>query len=626
MPDANTPRDRSGPIPASPRNESRLESWGEIASYLGRDIRTAQRYERDFALPVRRLRTAKQGQVYAYRSEIDEWIKQRQEKGGVAAEPSDFEPNAANPESNAKTNGTNASRQAGTIEAKPSPTPERENGVGEETTGALPWKWAFLALTGLLAVGVIVAALWPSRPEARGKALLFVRPFETLSGEANEKAFVSGLTNELITQLAKADPAKLVVFAPTTSISLGKSSIRELQRELSADYVLEGSVLRAQEQIRINASLVSANDQKTKWANSYTADMREVLKSQDKVVNDVVQQILGFLPGLKAGLRATGFGTVDPAAYEAYLKGRLYFLDRDILRSREAYEAAIEKDPKFAPAQAGLAMTVLLAGQAPNDMLTPLSAVPEAKRLAEQALASDGTLGDAYCVLANIAQYYDYDARNAERLFQKAIEVDPSNVTAHEWYAYYFMVLNRMEEAERERQAALKLDPAALLLSAQGAEIRYYKRDYDGVLDETRKTLRAYPNFVYARIWQASALREKKMYGEAAQEFRLLRQQTNDSPASLSLEGHFLGITGDRQGALKVLGELDSLSQQRFVPALYRAGIYVGLGDRKNALANLQRAYQERYDRLEYLNVDPMADPLRNESEFQELMKRVVPK
>jgi TolB-like protein/Tfp pilus assembly protein PilF len=585
MPDPSVPGKKLDSVPPQNQDGELLESWGEIANFLGRDARTVQRWERELGLPIHRVKTGKQGQVYAYRVELENWRKQRDEK------------------------------------------PDTKTGSGDEAEEDVWWKWRgwkwVAGVIVLLGVGIVIGILLPpkQKPGATNKILLFVRPFESQGTADGEKEFVSGLTNELITQLGKVNPARLGVFAPTTSAELGNEPIHQLQHEIGTNYVLEGSVRRVKDEVRINVSLVSAEDQKTVWANSYTTDMKDVLKAQDEVSGDVVRRIQGTLP--QGADVVASKRSLDPEAYEAYLSGRLYWLDRDIQRSRAAYEKALSKDPQFAPALAGLAMTMLLSGQSPNDLMHPKEAVPQARAAAKKALELDPTLGDAYCVLANIAQNYDYDRAEAERLYKKAVEVDPSNVTAHEWYGYYFLVLNKMPEAEKELKQALQLDPAAALLNTQAAEIQYYRRDFDVAIAQAERVLRDNPNFVYARIWRGCAMREKKMYPEALKEFALLRQQTNDSPASLALYGNALGLSGDKAGAMKVLQELEKAKQKRFVPAIYIAGVYLGIGDLPQVMVAMKQAYEERYDRLIYMNVEPMADALRGRADFGELMTEV---
>jgi TolB-like protein/Tfp pilus assembly protein PilF len=567
-----------------------LESWGEIANYLRRDIRTVQRWEHLHGLPVRRLMIGKLGQVYAYRSELDQWVRERQPKGE-------------------------------TEEPDEEPPPDR-------------WRFRNVAVAAFLVLAALLVAavgyfFWPTAtPE---KTRLFVRPLANRSDDAKQQEFVDGLTDEMITQLGRVDPARLGVFAPTTSKELGGKSIVELRNSLDTNYVMEGSVRRAGDQLRIDVQLVSAREQTPIWTNSYTGDVREVLKFQDEVAADVAREIRVTLPhgstsfwnrGSSGAVRSLP-GTVEPAVYDAYLKGRTLFLDRDLLRSKTAYEQALKGDPHYAPARAGFAMSVLLLGQSPNDFLKPSEAAAQAREAAQQALKDDPKNADAYCVLANIAQSFDYNWPKAERQYKLAIALDPTNVTAHEWYGYYLMVINRLPEAMAEMNRALEIDPASPLLQNVRGEVYYYQRNFDAAINQETQTLAQSPSFLYARIWLASAYREKKMYKEAQAEFDMTRKASNNSPALLSLYAHALAVSGDKTAARQVLAQLESISSQRFVPALYFAAIYTGLGDKDQAFHWLELAQTERYDRLVYLNVDPLADPLRTDPRFATLMNRI---
>jgi TolB-like protein/Tfp pilus assembly protein PilF len=588
MPDTPfAPGNKTAPPPTI---EARLESWGEIASYLRRDIRTVQRWERLHGLPIRRLIIGKHGQVYAYRSELDQWVRERQPK---------------------------ADRE----EPDEEPPPYR-------------WRYRNLGIVAFLAgITLLVAALgyffWP--PTTTEKTRLFVRPLANRSDDAKQQEFVDGLTDEMITQLGRVDPSRLGVFAPTTSKELGGKSIAELRNSLDANYVMEGSVRRAGDQLRIDVQLVSARDQTPIWTNSYTGDVRQVLKFQDEVAADVAREIRLTLPHGSTSFwkRSTSSATrssletVEPAVYDAFLKGRTLFLDRDLLRSKAAYEQALTGDPHYAPARAGLAMSVLLLGQSPNDFLRPSEAVTQAREAAQQALKDDPKNADAYCVLANIAQSFDYNWAEAERQYKLAITLDPTNVTAHEWYGYYLMVINRLPEAMAEMNRALEIDPASPLLQNVRGEVYYYQRNFEAAIQQESQALSQSPSFLYARIWLASAYREKKMYKEALAEFDMTRRASNNSPALLSLYAHALAVSGDKTEARQVLVQLESISRQRFVPALYFAAIYTGLGEEDQAFHWLELAQTERYDRLVYLNVDPLADPLRADPRFAALMNRL---
>jgi len=606
-----------------PSNEPRLESWGEIASYLRRDIRTVQRWEKEQGLPVRRLLIGKMGQVYAFRSELDRWMLDRQPKptADMSAHPSEVPLTETNPMEQPQTR----TRVSGPI---------------------------VLAVLGgvLFFLAIVFVFLWPPRmqrprPLAASRLLLFVRPLTDLSPNPGEKEFVDGLTDEMITQLGRVAPKSLGVFAPTTSKELAAKTIRQLKHDLNADFVLEGSVRRENEQIRIDIDLISTGDQTHTWTNSYTGSLRNFLAFQDQVTTDVVKHLILALPSLHSTDGASSAANssltyaldnsllarshtaspsiADPEVSAAYLSGRVYLLDRDFARSMTAFQRALDKDPRYAPALAGLAMSVLLLGEAPNDALPPSEALPKARQSAYQALKLDPNLSDAYCVLANFSQAYDHDLAESERLYKKAIELDPNNVTALKWYADHLFVTNRLAEASGEIERALEIDPASPLLNTARAEIKYYQRDFDGTIDQAQRTTALYPEFILARFWLASAYRQKKMFPQALEQFDELRKHYPTNSAMLMAYGHTLALSGDRAGALRVLSELQSESHSRYIPSTYIAGLYTGLGDLEQAFLWLDKAYVEKNDRLVYLSVDPIADPLRSDPRFAALMKKV---
>jgi TolB-like protein/Tfp pilus assembly protein PilF len=593
-----------GKLTDPPTDEPRLESWGEIASYLRRDIRTVQRWENLYGLPVRRLLIGKQGQVYAFRSELDACVRKRQP-----------EPNADPPI------GDTPVPEPVTI-----PDPPDNFDVPKPKPKPKSWRWR-AALLGLLLLAVL-GLVGPvhdwlqdnliGRPK---KQLLFVRPFASLPPDADQQMFVKGLKDEMVTQLGRVDPEHLGVFAPTTSDAEGSKSISELRSLLHADYVLEGSVRRALGQLRIDVALISTKDGSQVWSKPYTGDAQNILKLQDDVTQDVSSQIRGTLPTYSASGNPSR-QPVDPHAYEAYLEGRVHWLDRDLSRSKESYERALQFDPGYSRARAGLAMVFLVLGQSPNDALRPSQSVPLAREAAQAALQSDPKNSDAYCVLGNIAQSYDHDMSAAEAHFKKALDLDPTNVTAHEWYGYFLTVNHRFPEALQQTSRALEIDPASALLQNVQAEIFYYQRDFDASINQELKTLERSPSFLYSRIWLASAYREKKMYKQALEQFDLARKQSNNSPALLGLYAHALAVSGDPSGAKSVLNEMTQVSSNAYVPALYFAAVYTGLGDKDRTFEQLQKAYTEQNDRLVYLGVDPIADSLRSDSRFQDLMKR----
>jgi TolB-like protein len=592
----------AGHKPDPPPNETRLESWGEIASYLRRDIRTVQRWERTLGLPVRRLHVGKISSVYAYRSELDKWYLERQPPDEPTDKPKDPDPPTLK-----------------TTEAPQTEAPEgSDNGNG--SAKFRPRVAMITALALAIALGInyyptIIRHYSPTKPPE--KLRLFVRPFANHSGDPRQGEFINGLTDEIIAQLGRVDPAHLGVIAATSSELLGSKSIAELAGLLHVQYILEGSVRRNGTQVRINTELIQVSDQTHIWADSYTGDMTDITGVQDKVAVAVAKQIHVALPSpVSTPIK------IDPAAYDMYLKGRSFWASRDLAKSIEAYERAVQADPNYAPAYAGLASAYLLFGNVPNDGMPPQLATPKAREAAQHAILLNPSIAEAHCVLANIAMSYDWDFTTAEREYQRAISLDPNYATAHEWFAHYLIVRNRLPEAQKEMSYALDLDPFSPLFNAARAETFYYARDYDAAISQALRTLEQH-NFDLARFWLASAYREKKMYPQAIAEFDQVRKQSGNRPAMLMAYGHALAVSGDAVGAGKVLSQLEVLSKSQYVPALYFAAVHTGLSQKNQAVTWLEKAYREHNDRLIYLGIEPLADPLRAEPRFRELLSRV---
>jgi TolB-like protein/cytochrome c-type biogenesis protein CcmH/NrfG len=609
-------------IPDPPTDEPRLESWGEIAAYLRREIRTVQRWERYQGLPVRRLLIGKLGSVYAYRSELDKWYRERQ-------------PHAENGDEDAEKagNGEVAAHVTVSTEA------DRQESKGEASGSELPPprpRITRLHITITLLTLLIVAAVTPAvyflrggRSPARsssGKIRLVVLPFANLSGDPQQDYFSAGLTDEMTTQLGRLNPERLGVIAATASRLIVGKSMAEVGRTLDVQYALEGSVRRGGNQVRIDVQLIQVSDQTNLWADSYTGDLGDILHVQDEVAAAVAGQIRVALPvgapgvnGAKGTARA-----VNPEAYDDYLRGRFYWTNRgDLHKSIDAYRNAVRKDPSYALAYAGLASGYALLGQVPYDDMPPMQAKPKAREAAERALQLDPQLGEAHSVLANVSFSYDWDFDAAEREFQRALALGQNDPTAHQWHSHYCVVRNRLQQALEENSRTLALDPVSPLFNTTRAEIYYNARQFDAAIAQARRTIEQYPTYPLAYIWLGSAYREVKMYKDALEQFAQAGKLSGNHPAITALYGHALALSGDSAGARRALADLQHLSKTRYVSALYFAGVYTGLGEKSMALDWLDKAYKERNDRLVYLNVDPMADPLRSEPRFQDLMKRL---
>jgi len=606
-------------IPDPPTDEPRLESWGEIAAYLRREIRTVQRWERYQGLPVRRLQIGKLGSVYAYRSELDKWYRERQ-------------PHVDNGEEDTEKAGDGEVAAHVTVSTEA----DRQESKGEASSSELPPprpRITRLHITITLLTLLIVAAVTPAvyffrrahspARSASGKIRLVVLPFANLSGDSQQDYFSAGLTDEMITQLGRLDPERLGVIAATSSKFLAGKPIREIGQTLDVQYALEGSVRRGGNQVRIDVQLIQVSDQTHLWADSYTGDLGDILNVQDEVTAAVAAAIRIALPVGALGANART-RTLNPEAYDEYLRGRFYWTNRgDLHKSIDAYQAAIKKDPSYSLAYAGLASAYALLGQVPYDDMPPIDAKPKAREAAERALQLDPQVAEAHSVLANVSFSYDWDFEAAEREFQRALALGQNDPTAHLWFSHYCIVRNRLQQAHEENSRTLALDPVSPLFTTVRAEIYYNSRQYDEAVAQARRVIDQYPTYWLAYIWLGSAYREKKMYMDALEQFSKGLKVSRDHPAMIALYGHALALSGDTAGARRALADLQRLAKSRYVSALYFAGIYTGLGEKSMALDWLDKAYKERNDRLVYLNVDPMADPLRSEPRFQDLMKRL---
>jgi len=606
----------AAPEPASGK-ERRLESWGEIASYLRREIRTVQRWEKTLDLPIHRLKVGKNSSVYAYPSELDKWYLEREPKELKDDEPTDISSSSLAPEP-AAPDISPAPDESNVGDARPPATISPNKRRSAWLAGM-----ALLILSVWLAVrfDLLVSLFHPTNPTvASGKLRLFVRPFQTVAGDQGQIEFTDGLTSEINTRLGKLDPARLGVIAPTSSKRLGDKPISELEQLLKLNYVLEGSVRRANEKVRIDISLISAKDQTPLWSDSYTENVSDILKVQDKVADAVAENLVINLPPAAA---AVSSATVDPAGYNSYLRGRRYWAVRDLAHGVPEFQAAVQRLPLYVPAHAGLAASYALMGEAPNDAVPQSVSVPRARAEVQQALALDPSNAEAHYVLGNILMSYDWDFPEAEHQLREAIRLEPNNPTAHQWLGQYYMTQNRLADARVETGKALDLDPVSPIFTTALAETAYYAHDFDTTITQAKLTLEQSPHFLLGEYWLASAYREKKMYPQAEEHFRAACKLAPDNPALMTVLAHALAVSGDRPGALAILAQLQTLSHQRYVPALYVAGVYVGLRDFNNAFLYLNRAVAERDDRLAYLAVEPMADPMHSDPRFQALLVRL---
>jgi len=454
---------------------------------------------------------------------------------------------------------------------------------------------------------------------------LAVLPLEELSDEAGRDYFADGMTEALITDLAKIKALRVISRTSAMQYKGVRKPLPEIARELNVDAVVEGSVLRSGGRVRITAQLIYAATDQHLWAESYERDLRDVLSLQREVARAVANEIqIQLTP--QEQVRLSTARTVDPEAYQLYLKGRFYWNKRteaDLKRGIEYFQQAIDLDPNYALAYPGMADCYSLLGWDLFGGLAPREALPIAKAAAVRALEKDDSLAEAHNSLAWTKLVFDWDWAGAESEFKRAVELNPGYAVAHQWYAECLAGIGRYEEASVEAKQALELDPLSLMINILAGWILYFDRQNDQAIERFRKTLELDPNFWVAHWTLGRAYEQKMMFAEAIAELRRAIALSAGSPLSLAALGHAYAVSGQTIEAQNVLAQLKESSEKRYVSPYSIATIYAGLGEKDQAFRWLERAYEERSGWLIWLRAEPVSDPLRPDPRFQDLLRRI---
>jgi TolB-like protein/DNA-binding winged helix-turn-helix (wHTH) protein/Tfp pilus assembly protein PilF len=483
-----------------------------------------------------------------------------------------------------------------------------------------------LGVTALVAYWVRTHAGPRNRPGPT--STLAVLPFDNLSGDADQEYLSDGLTEEMITQLARLDPLRLRVTARSSTWKYKRADrdIGRLRRELGADYVLEGSVRRAGERVRVTAQLVQAADQTHIWAETYERELRDVLVLESEVARAVARAIAMTLAP-EAEARLARAHPVRPESYQDYLRGRYFFNRRTEVALRQAlgyFQRAVAADPGSAPGYTGLADCYWSLGASSIvGGLPPRQAMPEAKAAALKALEIDGTLAEAHASLAMVHLLYDWDLAACEKEFKRSLDLDPDYTAAHHWYSHCLLLLGRTEESLAESRRALELEPLSLVSNVHLGWHYFYARQYDEAIEQHRRTLELDPAFPQARRYAALAFLQKGRHAEAIAALQAALSALGRKPEVEAELGHALAVAGRHAEARAVLAGLTQLSSSRYVSPYSVALVHAGLGDRDQAVAWLDKAYAERSDYMPYLGLEPMLDSLRSDPRFAALVRRV---
>jgi TolB-like protein/DNA-binding winged helix-turn-helix (wHTH) protein/Tfp pilus assembly protein PilF len=483
-----------------------------------------------------------------------------------------------------------------------------------------------VALALVIIVSLPILAIWLFRwrePAPTGIRSLAVLPLENLSGDAAQTYFADGMTDELITDLAQISALRVISRTSVMVYKGARKPLPQIARELNVDAVVEGTVLRSGDQVRITAQLIDASTDKHLWSQSYEGELRDTLALQKRVAGAIADQIrINLTPQEQVALKTVR--VVNPIAYESYLKGRYFWNKRTAegLKVGLAYfNQSIEEDPKYAPAYSGLADTYALLGDWQYAVMTPKEAFPKAKEAAVKALELDGALGEAHNSLAFVLDGFDWDLDAGGKEFQRAIELNPGYATAHHWYAWHLSLLGRFDEAIAEMRKAENLDPLSLIINADLAELLGLAHSYDESIRQSRKTIEMDPNFALAHNHLAQAYLQKHMYDEAVAEQQKAVKLSGDSPTCIANLARAYVESGRRSEAVKLLDNLKKRSRPGYSNAAEIAMIYASLGNADQAMTWLEKGYEERFNPGVLLR--PGFDPLRSDSRFQNLLHRV---
>jgi len=465
-------------------------------------------------------------------------------------------------------------------------------------------------------IGTLTAS--PRRVES-----LAVLPLENLSGDLEQEYFADGMTEALITVLAKIGALRVASRTSAMQYKGIRKPLREIARELGVDAIVEGTVQRSGERLRISAQLLHAPTDTHLWAESYDRDLRDVLALQSEVAQAIAREIrIKLTPVDQARLAEARH--VVPEAYEGYLKGLYHWNKRnreDLKKGIHCFQRAIAKDPTYPAAHLGLADCLSVLGWL--GFVVPEEGCGRAKGLLLKALEMDRGSGEAHASLGFATMLYDYDFESAERAFERSIELNPRYATAHHWFGLYLALMGRFEEGYTELKRAVRLDPHSLMIRVTLGFVYWCWRRYDQAIEQFERALEIDSDFITAHCNMGFTYVEQLRYDRAIAAGQKAVELSQSAPTFVALLGDEYAVAGHLLKARKTLEQLQELSKQQYVTSYVVARIYAALGETDEALRWLETAYQERAAWLVALKIDPRFDNLRSDARFQDLMRRM---
>jgi len=450
-----------------------------------------------------------------------------------------------------------------------------------------------------------------------------VLPLANISADPSDQYFADGMTEELIARLSKVNRLRVIARTSVMQYRDTTKGITEIGRELGVGTVIEGSVRKSGERVRIRVQLVDAKSQEHLWSDDYDRDFRDIFAIQSDVAQRVASTLRIKLMGdehERIAKEATG----HVEAYNAYLKGRFFLSKRTqdgIARALEYFHTAIAEDPGYALAYAGIADAYLVLGLL--EFLPPQEAFPKAMSAAQKAIGIDPLIAEAFACQGVVKFQYEWNWKGAEDSLLHALTINPNYGTAHHYYADFLKAMGRFEEALGEIRRAQALDPLSLAINTGVGHVLYLSRQYDRAIEQYRKTVEMDPTFLQARLWFGRPYLQKGLHREAIEELKAAVELSHGSTIALAMLGHAYAASGNSIEAVRILDSLTERSRRHYVPSYWVGMVYIGLGEKDTAFSWLEKAYEERSCWLAWLKVEPRFDILRSDPRFDQLLKRM---
>jgi TolB-like protein/Tfp pilus assembly protein PilF len=508
---------------------------------------------------------------------------------------------------------------------------EAADAAGQHSRGKA---WIYVVVIGAaLSIGLFLLGRYtasnrtPRQSEAATvpSKSIAVLPFANLSRDPDNAYFAAGIQDEIITRLSKIGDLNVISCTSTQRFKSSPDDIPAIAAQLGVANILEGSVQRTADAVRVNVQLIKGATDTHLWADTFDRKLTDIFTVESEIAKTIAATLQAKLTGSEQNAIAAR-PTENTEAYQLYLKGRFFWNKRtgqNLNKAADYFNQAIAADPNYALAYVGLADAFVLmplygAG-------TPQDSYPKAKAAAEKALQLDDTLAEAHTSMAQVF-CYALDFPSAIREFERGIELNPNYATGHQWFGSSGLIsLGRSDEAIKQVKRALELDPLSLVINTDLGNTYYRARRYDVAIEQLRKTIDMDPGFYYAHWNLGSALAAKGALVPAIQEYEKARA-LNDDPSMLGLLGNAYAVSGNKAEAVKIRDQLQAISKQRYVSGYSFALVYLGLGDKEEALQWLEKAYQDGAgEALRYIAVEPVLDPLRSEPRFTALVEKIFP-